>query len=264
MTNKEIAEENEIIRCVVGSTVHGLALEGTDDLDEMGVFIEPPRYVCGIDQIVDDEGRAVEQWVYRTQPEGVRSGPGDIDRTVYSLRKYIRLAAKGNPSILLLLFVPAQHTIYQSSWGVTLRELTPAIVSKQAGDRFLGYMQAQRKRVLGIRGQARLSNRPELIERFGWDVKYGSHMIRLALQGIELMETGKISLPMPIEERYAIRGIREGKLSKEATLEWAEELERQLRTIIGISSLPLYPDYNKINTTLTNMHQSYWRASGYV
>ena len=38
-------------------------------------------------------------------------------------------------------------------------------------------------------------NRPELIEKYGWDVKYGSHALRLAYQGFEIASTGTLSLP---------------------------------------------------------------------
>ena len=30
---RELATKNEILRCLVGSTIHGLAIEGTDDRD---------------------------------------------------------------------------------------------------------------------------------------------------------------------------------------------------------------------------------------
>ncbi len=41
--NRDVAMSGEILRTVVGSGVHGIAIEGTDDHDEMGVFVEPPR-----------------------------------------------------------------------------------------------------------------------------------------------------------------------------------------------------------------------------
>jgi hypothetical protein len=41
LTPQDIAEGGLIIRSLVGSTIHGLQLEGTDDRDEMGVCIEP-------------------------------------------------------------------------------------------------------------------------------------------------------------------------------------------------------------------------------
>lgn len=93
-----IALPNEILRSVVGSGVRGIAIAGTDD-HEMGVYIELPKYVLGTDRHRDD-------YIWRTQPEGVRSGHGDTDLVLYSLRKYLRLAIKGNPTVMLPLFAP--------------------------------------------------------------------------------------------------------------------------------------------------------------
>lgn len=76
---KAIAEPNTILRGLVGSSVHGLALDGTDDRDEMGVCVEPRRYVVGFGKF--------EQWVYRSAAEregraGARSRAGDLDLTI--------------------------------------------------------------------------------------------------------------------------------------------------------------------------------------
>ncbi len=49
----------------------------------LGVSVEPVGYVAG--------PRPFEDWVFRTQPEGVPSGPGDLDLTIYGLRKYCRM-----------------------------------------------------------------------------------------------------------------------------------------------------------------------------
>jgi len=90
-----IAERGTVLRCQVGSEVHGIAVPGHGDRDEIGMCIEPPEYVIGL--------RSFEQYLYRTQPEGSRSGPGDLDVTVYSLRKWTRLALAGNPTVLIPL-----------------------------------------------------------------------------------------------------------------------------------------------------------------
>lgn len=46
-------------------------------------------------------------------------------------------------------------------------------LSQLAVERFLGYMRAQRERMLGL-SKRNVPNRPELIEKYGWDVKYTS------------------------------------------------------------------------------------------
>ncbi len=56
----DIALPNEILRSVVGSGVHGISIAGTDDHDEMGVYIEPPEWVLGVE-------RHREDYIWRTQ-----------------------------------------------------------------------------------------------------------------------------------------------------------------------------------------------------
>jgi hypothetical protein len=46
--DQDVALGNEIIRTTVGSGVHGMAIPGTDDHDEMGVYIELPEQILGL------------------------------------------------------------------------------------------------------------------------------------------------------------------------------------------------------------------------
>ena len=123
--DRAVAEPNTILLGIVGSTVHGVTVESADDRDEMGICIEPPEYVAGL--------RLFQQWVYRTQPEGTRSGPGDIDRTVFSLRKWCRLALAGNPTVMLLLHVPDEQCSVLEEPGRVLRANTHWFASRRAG-----------------------------------------------------------------------------------------------------------------------------------
>lgn len=250
-----IAEPNTIVRCVVGSTVHGLAIEGTDDRDEMGVCLEPPEYVIGL--------KHFEQWVYRDQPVGVRSQPGDLDLTIYSARKYVQLLLSGNPSILLLLYVPKEHTISETLTGAALRIQGPSWLSRKAGKAFLGYLTAQKQRLNGERGQKDV-NRPELVAKYGYDTKYAGHVIRLGYQGIELMQTGRISLPMQDPPRQLIRDIREGKHTLDFVLTHAGILEKELKLAMENSILPEEPDYEAANKWLYTSYELWWSIKGHI
>ena len=149
-----IALSNEILRGVVGSTAHGTNIEGQDDRDEMGIFVEPEEYVCGL--------RILNHYIYRDQPEGVRSQPGDLDLTIYSLRKFCRLACQGNPSVIILLWLP--EYVIKKELGQQLIDIRDAFVSSSAGDSFLGYLRSQKMSLIGER--AKKVQRPELVENF--------------------------------------------------------------------------------------------------
>jgi predicted nucleotidyltransferase len=240
---------NEILRVTVGSGLHGMAIEGTDDHDEMGIFIEPIERVVGLDAPL---GSAV----WRTQPEGHRSGPGDIDLVRYSLRHYMRLATQGNPTVLLPLFAPAEAYHILTTDGMALIELADAIVSKRAGPRFLGYMGHQIERLEGKRKSK--PNRPELIEAHGYDTKFASHAVRLALQGVELMQTGRLTLPMPDGQLKVVRDIKTGQWELENVLMLVRSLEAELVDAIRRSKLREAPAVNRLNSWMASVHLDHW------
>lgn len=244
-----VAQHNTILRAVVGSTTHGLHIEGTDDRDEMGVFIEPPEYVMGL--------RTIEQWTYRTKPEGVRSGVGDLDLTIYSLKKFCSLAAKGNPSILILLHVPSEATTVKTQLGADLQFISDKFASKNAVRKFIGYMTAQKERLFGERGQMRVK-RPELIDKYGYDTKYAMHAIRLGFQGIEFANTGKLTLPMAQESRSVCRSIREGKYALDFIRSFYENLQDELEVALEKSPLPQDADWYGINNFMMGAYTKYW------
>jgi hypothetical protein len=251
--SQKVAEANTILRCEVGSTVHGLGVAGTDDRDELGVCIEPPEYVIGL--------RHFEQYVHRSKPMGVRSEAGDLDLTIYGLRKFSSLALKGNPSILLLFNVPDEKCIVLNVLGRRLRDLAPAFASKKAGAAFLGYMQQQRQRLMGERGQMNVK-RPELIEQYGFDTKYAGHIIRLGYQGIDYMATGRFPIPMPAEQRDFILAVRTGQVSENDVLTKAGELEADLKDGIDSTLLPDQPDYEAVNDFLIYAYTRTWGDRG--
>lgn len=216
-----IATENEILRGVVGSTAHGTAIEGQDDRDEMGIFIEPPENVCGLEP--------VDHYIYRDKPDGVRSEAGDLDLTIYSLRKFCRLAVKGNPSILLLLWLPSY--IIRTPIGDELIKIRQCFNSKTAGERFLAYLTSQRKRLTGE--LSKTVSRPDLVAKYGYDTKFAMHALRLGYQGIELMLTNRLTLPVPEPALSVLRAVRNGSYDFDYALQLILESELELQELVN-------------------------------
>ena len=251
--DSSVALPNEILRSVVGSGVHGIAIEGTDDHDEMGVYIEPPEYVLGVEKQRED-------YIWRTQPEGVRSGHGDTDLVLYSLKKYLRLAIKGNPTVMLPLFAPEESLVIVTPLGEELRDMRTAFMSQLAVERFLGYMHSQHERMLG-QSKRNVPNRPELIEKYGWDVKYGSHALRLAYQGFEIASTGSLSLPLPDRERDRVLSVKRGEVARDEVSAEISYLESKVRSLLDedSSSLPRTADLDRINAWAIDAQRRHWK-----
>jgi predicted nucleotidyltransferase len=252
--DRQVALTGEVLRTVVGSGVHGIAIEGTDDHDEMGVYVEPAERVLGL-------GRRTDHYIHRTQPEGARSGPGDTDLVMYSLRKYLRLATKGNPTALLPLYAPAESVLTIRPLGEELRAMAGTFLSQQAVHRFLGYLSSQRRRLLGQERRG-VPNRPELVARHGYDVKYASHALRLAYQGLEIARDARLTLPMPTAERERVLAVKRGEVrDKGVVLAEIASVQSRVEDLLatGRTSLPEHADLDTISAWSVSAHRRHWR-----
>ncbi len=246
LSAREIALGNEILRGIVGSTANGTAFEDQADWDELGVFIEPTDKVCGLESL--------DHYVRRDQPEGVRSRPGDVDLTLYSLRRFCRLAVVGNASVLILLWLPSYVTMTEA--GEALVRLRDAFISRKAGERFVSYLVSQKKRLTGELGVR--VKRPELVARHGYDTKFAMHALRIGYQGIALMADGHIPVPVPPPELAVLRAVRSGEVAYADVLGLIADAEARLRRLVEASERE--PDIPVIETFLVEAHLRHWGA----
>jgi predicted nucleotidyltransferase len=261
--SRQIAEPNIILRVEVGSTVHGVSLDGMDDRDEMGVCLEPPHYVVGLGTFEHWQHRTALDRMKAEQAAGKdfppnftpRSQPGDLDLIVYSLRKWVRMALRGNPSAMMLLFSP--KVIASSRLGEQLREMAPVFASRKVGKAYLGYMTQQKERLLGKRGQKDVT-RNELVAKYGFDTKYAYHILRLGYQGCEFMISGKIELPLVGTMRQHLLDVRTGKVTLAEVVEEADGLEHQIRMMLEASPLPEEPHFEIIDQFVQDAYQEHW------
>lgn len=242
-----------ILMVEVGSTAHGTGIDGGEDHDQMAIVVESPAQLMGLDE------SGFKTVMQRTQPEGSQSGPGDIDRTLHSLRRFLRLAASGNPSILMTMWAPVE---FATDEGRELQTLGEAFVGRHVVPRYRGYMQSQVKRLIGTEGGGHgvrgSGGRPELIEQFGYDTKYAMHAARLGFQCIELLSTGGLTLPIEGHERDWLRDVRYGRVEFDEWFERTVELDAALEALLDDESVPPGPNVQRIEDWSVNTHQSIW------
>jgi hypothetical protein len=242
-----------ILLVEVGSTAHGTGLPGGEDNDELGVVVEDPVSVLGLDEV------GFPTVMQRTQPEGSRSGPGDTDRTLHSLRRFVRLAASGNPSILMTLWAPV---LFATDEGRDLQRQGELFVGRHVIPRYRGYMQSQAERLLGRRGAGHGrrggGQREELVAAFGYDTKYAMHCARLGFQGLELLRTGRLALPIEGEPADWLRAVRRGDVR---FVDWWDRvltLDAELEALLDDDALPSGPDGDAIEAWSVETHRRRW------
>jgi hypothetical protein len=234
-----------ILRVEVGSTAHGTGLAGREDHDETVVRVERPSEVLGVHRTA----RAVME---RSQPAGVPSGPGDTDRQIYTLRHFLALAVAGNPSIMLVLWAPVIET---SPLGDELRSLSRAFVGRHLIPPYRGYMKAQRDRLLGLRGGRHGAFRET---DAGYDTKYAMHAARLGAQGIELLTTGQLVLPVAGAVGKRLRDIRKGSFALDDVVTWIDTMDRRLAEFASDETIPATADRPIIEEWSIRAHRTAW------
>lgn len=181
---------------VGGSELHGAKVGETDDTDLYGVYIEEPEHALGL--------QSREHYVWSTAGDERRNGPDDVDVTLYSLRKWAAMAAKGNASALHFLFAEPRE-IRPQTWK-RIQKHRNVFLSRGSAKQFLGFADAQFKRLTGEKGSGKKGQRPEYIGKFGYDTKAAMHGLRLLHECMELMAHGRITLPRPERDLLIDRG----------------------------------------------------------
>jgi uncharacterized protein len=192
------------------------------------------------------------------RPGGVanRSGAGDLDVIIYSARKWARLALAGNPTVLLVLFVPDREVVFRDEAGAELAANADRFVSRLAADRYLGYLRGQKAAMTGHAGAH--TNRPELVTAHGYDTKYAMHALRLGLQGIELLTTGRITLPVPEPHRAYLRSIRRGERPLAEILDAISDAEARLAQLRDSPAIADQPDRAWVDHWLHRSYLNFW------
>src|SRR5690349_5282472 len=131
------AHVNDLIHLFIGgSELHGAKLGSTDDVDVYGLFIEPPERALGLE--------ALEHFVWSTAGNERRNTADDVDLTLYSLRKWAKLAAKGNPTALHFLFAP--NDLEHPTWK-RINDRRSTFLSRSCAPQVVGFADDQLKRM---------------------------------------------------------------------------------------------------------------------
>jgi len=104
-----------------------------------------------------------------------------------------------------------------------------------------------------------IGKRKETIAKFGYDVKFGYHVVRL-LNEIEMILTeGDLDLE---RNREQLKSIRRGEWKKEDILDYFNKKERELESLYTNSKLPHGPDEDKIKQLLLNCLEMHYGSLG--
>ena len=237
---------------VGGSQLHGAKVTGYDDLDIYGCYIEPPERILGL--------LSMEHFVWSSASHHQKNTADDVDITMYSLHRWGELILKGNPAILHYLYAE-NFAPSGSTWDEHIRSRREIFLSKRAAEQYLGFADSQRMRLTGERGTGRHGQRPDLIEKFGFDVKFAMHYIRLLYECRELLRQKYLTLPRPEPERTHLIDIRSGKYTQDDVFAWGKDLTTECASLLATSNLPVAPDVHVVSQLLADAYKHHWQTT---
>jgi uncharacterized protein len=85
------------------------------------------------------------------------------------------------------------------------------------------------------------------------------HAARLGHQGLELLEKGWLTLPMPEPERSRVMAIRTGERTFEEAIAEIDEVEQRLAEALERTPLPPEPDRAAVDRFLVQAYRRAWR-----
>lgn len=232
---------------VGGSGLHGAKVEGYDDLDIYACYVEPPDYILGI--------LSCEHFVWSSGSQTEKNTANDVDVTSYSLHRWGELMMKGNPAILHYLFA-TNDSIGNDTWSRFITPYAPKLVTKKSAKQYIGFANSQKMRLTGERGMGRHGQRPDLIEKYGFDTKFAMHYIRLLDECIELLQTGKLIFPRP--NRELLIDIRQGKHTQNDVFDIGKTLMEACEFALEKSALPEQIDPAEFSKIIAEAYQYHW------
>jgi uncharacterized protein len=213
---------NIILKALVGSHLYGLDTEDSDE-DYCGIFVRPLKELLGF-------GNEEETYVYKNP-----------DTTYHEIKKFMRLAAKGNPTLLEILFCPFSHYSISSYEGDLLIMNRESFLSNHVRDAFGGYSYQQAMKLQNRTKNGMIGFSPRTSKR---TEKHARHCFRLLRQGRELMETGTLNpVVKDKDELFEIGKLPVDKIIERFTEEYADY--KNVKSI-----LPDEPDWNRLNQIL--------------
>ena len=224
----ELPKINICLLGLQGSRMLGMQVSKDADYDYRGIYVAKNKELLSLN-------KPKEHYI------GGSSKDGEMDYAIYEVEKFIRLALKGNPSILHIFFVP-KYNIKTDIGDYLVKYRDVFLGSKRIRAAFGGYALSQ---ILYLKKSGRF-------KKCRQREKHIRHCFRLFDCGAELLKTGRMTFPISKEK------VKEYfELSKEIDDNRLLRVfkERDIHFQAIKSCLPEEPDYFLANKILLKIRK---------
>ena len=246
----------------VGSVAYGTSIDASD-LDIYG-FCIPPQHILfphlvGIIPGFDRHVQSFDQYQQHhiVDPEAHAGKGQEYDMSIYNIVKYFRLCLDGNPNMVDSLFTAQDCVRFQTPLAVMVREGRYLFLSMNLVSKFRGYSLSQIKK---MQNKSPASKRYWMIEKYGLDLKFAAHAMRLLLELEQILETGDLDLR---RDKELLKAVRRGDWTKEEVIDWVDSKALHLEKVRDSNNvLPSKPREHEVKELLLNCLEHHYGSLG--
>lgn len=238
---------------IMGSEAYGVATD-LSDKDIYGFFIPPKNYIFPhLDRKIigfSTQIKSYDQFV----EHHIKYNNTEYDLTIFNIVKYFKLLMENNPNVLDSIFTREQCCIFKTKTANMVRENRQVFLSKKLWHSFKGYAFSQLHK-LTSKNPDKNSKRYLMYEKYGYDVKFAYHVIRLVNEAEQLLKTADMDI---MQDNEILKSVRNGEWKLEEIKEWFYEREKRFQEYYDKSALPVKPNEEKITELLFSCLEEYY------
>lgn len=231
----------------VGSRLYGISTPESDR-DFKGFGFETVDEILGLGHF--------EQQEFKNYNNGQEIAKKDtVEGVIYSVRRYVSLCMSGNPTVIEIAFSDPKFHFYTSDIGIEVCNFVKTnFLTKRLFKPYSAYHRAQLRK---LQSMERTGRRKEIVDQYGFDLKFAMHAYRLARQCYIVMDEGVLRPTLDENDRKIALEFRHGVYSKEEALAILERVDKEMYEAYEKSTLPEEPDYKKTNNFLIEVYSDY-------
>lgn len=241
---------------IMGSMAYGVSSDASD-VDVYGFCMPPKDYVfphlAGHIPGFSTQVQGFDQ--YQQHHITDKSARKEYDMSIYSIVKYFKLCMDNNPNMIDSLFTAQNMVLSQTRIGQMVRDNRKIFLSKKSWHSFKGYAYSQMHK-MRIKNPDENSKRYEMVQKYGYDVKFAYHVVRLLDEVEQILRHGDIDL---MRDRERLKSIRRGEWKLEDIELFFSENEKSMWKLYEESNaVPGKPDELKIRQLLFDCMEEYY------
>lgn len=237
---------NTFYETVVGSVAYGVS-DDLSDYDVNGFFVPAADrlfphmrgHLLGFDADPKCPKAYQKHHIHHTDGK-------EYDLNIYAITQYFKLCLDNNPNMVDTLFTPRECVLHSTAVAEMVREKRELFLHKKCFPKYKGYAFQQMHKMKG-KNPEKDSKRDKLRQRYGFDVKYAYHLVRLLLECEMILTERTIDIR---RHREHLKAIRRGEVTQEDIEKWFAEKEHGLERMYHESTLRAEPAREEIKQLL--------------